>query len=593
MNIKDYRDTLDKISCTESFKKNLEKQLSAPPQNDDTTEDDAFVRFTGRGFGRYAAIAASLVLIAATGALFYRIKNMPPDDVYPGTEFAEPTNETTEKPTKGATYAPENLIPGNSMTDSLDASWTEAVYIPAAPANEDKAVTFNMTDVQALLDAVAECSFVWSDENRFTDPRREEFMVGSLEIYTEGYIQEVYSSDSRLKRVAEGDWDKVVSILREQLHADKSVEEDVLALETAQNIEANDETRDALADAARSNPNKGTVSGTELTRVLNGKSCLALYLPIGATQDDNVIQFNMNKQQELKEAINECSFVWNDTDQFNELGSEAYCLSSLYIYPEGYIQDRSSPGSKPLKVTFGDWDKVTEILHHQLSNDTIAMAEYALIKPEKEFTSMSADITADLKSGSFELYNISGSGKMYFIDNTMSDSQYDKEYIYIDDPAVGYTGELTTVDIPGGDIEYYYTEHTQKNRIDKFAGNWAVHQDENGFTAFTNGSRFFNTPTLEYRNIRRMICQHLDDLRNENIDNLKTSIEKIRGVTSFRASYTTLTGVNVSITLVIDAYGTPVYWEEYGVKRLLLYQLQNVTYNESFEMPEPVLTRFE
>jgi len=593
MNIRDYKNTLDKISCTESFKKNMEEMLSATPQEYSTCIEDGFERSKGRSFGRYAAIAAAVVLCVAAGALFHSIKNIQPDNIYPGTEYSEPTVSATEpaEPIKD----PKDLyftMPGSDMAERLDENWTTAVYIPKGPSIEDRAVTFNMTDVKALKDAISECSFVWSDESRFTDPRREEFMVGSLEIYTEGYIQEVYSSDSRLKRVAEGDWDKVVSILREQLHADKSVEEDVLALEIAQNIEANDEPRDALADAARSNPNKGTVSGTELTRVLNGKSCLALYLPIGATQDDNVIQFNMNKQQELKDAINECSFVWNDTDQFEETGGEAYCLSSLYIYPEGYIQDRSSPGSKPLKVTFGDWDKVTNILLHELNNDAIAMAELALIKPATEYNTLSAEITVDLKFDPAELFNISGSGNMYFIDNTMSDSLYDKEYIYIDDPAVGYTGELTTAVYPKfGGIEYLYTEHTKKNRIDPLSSNWAVSQNENGFTAFTNGSLY--APALEYRNIRRMVCQHLENLRDEDIDNLKTSIEKIGGVTSFHASYTTLTGVNISMTLVIDAYGTPVYWEEYGVKRLLLYQLQNTVYNSSFEMPVPVLNQFE
>ena len=204
---------------------------------------------------------------------------------------------------------------------------------------------------------------------------------------------------------------------------------------------------------------------------------------------------------------------------------------------------------------------------------------------------------------------------MYFIDKTRSevrydkeyldsvlndstpdvevyDGRHDKEYIYIEDPDAGYTGELTTAEYPEfGGVEYFYTEHTKKNRIDPLSSNWAVSQNENGFTAFTNGSLY--APALEYRNIRSMVCQHLENLRDEDITNVKTRIEKIFGTTEFHASYTTSTGVNISMTLVIDAYGTPVYWEEYGVKRLLLYQLRNTVYNSSFEMPVPVLNQFE
>ena len=592
MKSRDYKNTLDKISCTESFRKNMEKQLSAPPEEVYSDSDDSFERSSGRSFGKYAAMAAAFVLIASAGALLYRIKNMPPDDIYPGTEFTEPTSEPTEEPTNGTTYAPEKLIPGSSLTN-VDPSWKEAVYVPAAPANEDKAVTFNMTDVQAVLDAVSECRFVWSNESRFSDPRMEEFMVGSLEIYTDGYIQQAFSSDSRLMRVAEGDWDKVVNILREQLHADENVAEELQALEAGLNTDGK-----AMEDAAKSNPDKGEVSGLEVAKkALDGESTNAVFIGYGSIQGGSAVRFTVDDLPELKEAVQKCSFVWDNTDTDYQPDSEYYKIGSLNIYPEGYIMDTSSP--KLMKVTFGDWDKVMNILTSCISKDASAVAELAIIKPEKQYYTMSAGISVDLSIDPMTLFNITGSGKMLYRDNSAVDSVlFDDEYIYINDPDTGYTGELVTTilddDWAHQDCQFDYTEHTSANRINKLSSNWDVHQDKTGFTAHTNGSRFYNPPTLEYKNICCHICQTLGNIYGGYNSDISTEAVWEGDILSYSASYNDSVGKRNEVKLKIDRYGTPLLYTIYvGSQRTLYYELTDVVYNSEIEMPQPVLNRFE
>lgn len=587
MNIRDYRNTLDKISCTESFRKNMEKQLSAPPEEVYSDSDTSFERSGGYRFGRFAAAAAALVLVAATGTLFYRIKNMQPDDILPGTELTGPTSDTTEIMTERETFAAKDLIPGSSLTDRLDAGWTEAVYIPAAPATEDKAVTFSMTDVQAVLDAVSECSFVWSNENRFSDPRREEFSVDSLEIYTDGYIQQAFSSDSRLMRVAEGDWEKVVSILREQLHADESVAEEVRAheadlntVENTEDIKATDET------VTGSDPAGSTIPGSRFADQLEPDGEVNMYIA-----DLRNVNFYIDDYDPLKEALSECTFTESKQSVFIHNEAERFCVCSLIIYIDGYITD--SPYANLMRVEDGDWNKVLEVLMDYIHENNNSEAELSIISPEKQFYTLSANISVDIRMDTMARYNAVGSGIMLYRNNALIDRRLsDNEYIFLSDHDTGFHGELITTLLDGGnDCRFDYTEHTETERINTSAPNWEVHQDETGFTSHTSGNSLYNTPLLEFQKIRLQVLRMISNFYNVSNPDFSSSAKWEDDILTYTASYYDNSGtVKTELIVRVDKYGTPLLWEKYiDGRRILHYELTDVVYNSEIEMPEPVL----
>ncbi|MBQ8123016.1 MAG: hypothetical protein IJ170_06855, partial [Ruminococcus sp.] len=119
-----YREQLDKIRCSDSFRAEMEEKLSSPPEEQAGDFVDQVEAAPKRSIKRFAAIAAAAVLVLGAGGLLWHGITRAPD--VPGDETKEqPQIHPSTMDFDGFEFTLSGDDQSKKMLSAEEAAWLE------------------------------------------------------------------------------------------------------------------------------------------------------------------------------------------------------------------------------------------------------------------------------------------------------------------------------------------------------------------------------------------------------------------------------------------------------------------------------------
>lgn len=540
MKLDDYKKAMDSISCTDSFRKEMEQKLSAeiPHENefaDTVTELEPPPKLTVK---RIAATAAVLVIIAAAGGkLYLAAKNLPSDsDPFNAAGESNTTTETATTPVTAEAAAQtmdsppfinesfENLLVKVKKDNGTEMYLTEP--------KETKYFLSFLLDLPWSNTADGAFSTLKTNYVSFCFGETSEFILYEDGLGEYRFNDNISNTISRLYAFDKADYSKCLALIDELFRID------MLDTERARNI-----IRTYL-----SNADKGSWSE-------NG------------SQAAHSLSFSINDNAEaLKETM--CRFEWEKADPSAFKWSEPFCTAGgLMIDCNGMILDNDIAYS-PITPEAQNASAGTVInccIRSYIDEDKLAAAQFDLINMNKTYTTLSLGIyysfSYDALTGSMDTYyenTVRRSGTGSVLIDTRSEREYttvtDREHCY-ESQSGGNTIEMVS---DGNNYAYidHYTGDMPLTTYTDMDGNPAV---------YFQGSRFFNTPQMFYSQLRENVLAKLSYLQNfpDKIISLESAVPDDSSNGYVKAEWRGDTGTTLSISIEYDKNGVITDSEHY------------------------------